>query len=234
VRDHYLFALGEVASKQIPAQLSVKPTQLGLDTSAEKCAAEMGVLAERAEATGNFLWIDMEDSAYVDRTLDLFETLRARHTKVGVCLQAYLYRTPKDLERLMPLKPAIRLVKGAYAEPATVAFRAKRDTDAQYVSLAESLLSAAAKGDAYPVFGTHDMNIVNRLVGRATSMQLGATHYEVHMLYGIRSADQRTLAERGTGVRCLISYGENWFPWYMRRLAERPANVWFVVKSAFA
>jgi len=234
VRDHYLLALGEVAAKTLPTQLSVKPTQLGLDTSAKQCAAEMGALAERAEATGNFLWIDMEDSSYVERTLDLFETLRAHHTKVGVCLQAYLFRTPKDLERLLPLKPAIRLVKGAYAEPASVAFRAKRDTDAQYVSLGESLLDASARGNAFPVFGTHDMNIVNRLVGRATSMQLDATHYEVHMLYGIRSADQRALAERGTGVRCLISYGDNWFPWYMRRLAERPANVWFVVKSAFA
>jgi len=234
VRDHYLLALGEVAAKTLPTQLSVKPTQLGLDTSAKQCAAEMGALAERAEATGNFLWIDMEDSSYVERTLDLFETLRAHHTKVGVCLQAYLFRTPKDLERLLPLKPAIRLVKGAYAEPASVAFRAKRDTDAQYVSLGESLLDASARGNAFPVFGTHDMNIVNRLVGRATSMQLDATQYEVHMLYGIRSSDQRALAERGTGVRCLISYGDNWFPWYMRRLAERPANVWFVVKSAFA
>lgn len=234
VRDHYLSALGEVSERKLPTHISVKPTQLGLDVSADRCAEEVSVLAERAEATGNFLWIDMEDSSYVDRTLDLYETVRARHQKVGVCLQAYLYRTPKDLERLMPLNPSIRLVKGAYAEPPRVAFKAKRDTDAQYVALAEALLDATANRKAYPVFGTHDMNIVNRLVGRASSMRLDATHYEVHMLYGIRAADQRALAERGTGVRCLISYGENWFPWYMRRLAERPANVWFVVKSAFA
>lgn len=234
VREHYVHALGEVASRQLPTQLSVKPTQMGLDTSAAKCAQEMSVIAERAEETGSFMWIDMEDSSYVDRTLDLFETLRARHNKVGICLQAYLYRTPRDLERLLPVKPAIRLVKGAYAEPAAVAFPAKRDTDAQYVSLGESLLTAAANRQAFPVFGTHDMHIVHRLVGRATSMQLTATHYEVHMLYGIRAADQRALAAKGTAVRCLISYGENWFPWYMRRLAERPANIWFVVKSAFA
>lgn len=234
VREHYLHALGEVAARQLPVQLSVKPTQLGLDSNPTTCAQEIGVLVERAEATGNFVWIDMEDSSYVDRTLDLFETLRGRYTRVGLCLQAYLYRTPKDLERLMPLKPAIRLVKGAYAESAAVAFPKKHDTDAQYVSLGESLLDASAGGNAFPVYGTHDMNIVHRLVGRATSMQLTGSQYEIHMLYGIRANDQRALAAKGIGVRCLISYGENWFPWYMRRLAERPANVWFVVKSAFA
>ena len=125
-------------------------------------------------------------------------------------------------------------MKGAYAEPASAAFPAKRDTDDQYVSLGEALLTAAASGGALPVYGTHDMNIVHRLVGRATSMQLDPARYEIHMLYGIRAADQRALAAKGVGVRCLISYGENWFPWYMRRLAERPANVWFVVRSAFA
>lgn len=234
VREHYLHALGDIATRQLPTQLSVKPTQLGLDTSPASCARDIGVLVERAAAAGNFVWIDMEDSSYVDRTLELYETLRSGHTNVGVCLQAYLYRTPKDLERLLPLKPAIRLVKGAYAEPASAAFPAKRDTDAQYVSLGEALLTAAASGGALPVYGTHDMNIVHRLVGRATSMQLDPARYEIHMLYGIRAADQRALAAKGVGVRCLISYGENWFPWYMRRLAERPANVWFVVRSAFA
>ncbi len=234
VREHYLHALGEIATRRLPTQLSVKPTQLGLDTSPAGCARDIGVLVERAAAAGNFVWIDMEDSSYVDRTLELYETLRSRHPNVGVCLQAYLYRTPKDLERLLPLKPAIRLVKGAYAEPASAAFPAKRDTDAQYVSLGEALLTAAASGGALPVYGTHDMNIVHRLVGRATSMQLDPARYEIHMLYGIRAADQRGLAAKGVGVRCLISYGENWFPWYMRRLAERPANVWFVVRSAFA
>jgi proline dehydrogenase len=234
VRDHYLGALDDIARRRLPTQLSVKPTQLGLDQSVESCAREMSILAERAAERGNFLWIDMEDSTYVDRTLDLFERVRAKHIGVGLCLQAYLYRTPKDVERLMPLKPAIRLVKGAYAEPAAVAFPAKRDTDAQYVSLGETLLDAAAGGNAFPVFGTHDMNIVHRMVGRATSHQLAADRYEVHMLYGIRSAEQRALAAKGIAVRCLISYGQNWFPWYMRRLAERPANVWFVVRSTFS
>jgi proline dehydrogenase len=234
VRDHYIAALDEIAARRLPTVLSVKPTQLGLDASVADCVRQVGLIAAAADERGSHIWIDMEDSSYVDRTLALYEELKARYPRTGLALQAYLYRTPKDLERLMPLKPVIRLVKGAYAEPATVAFPAKRDTDAQYVSLGETLLEASARGDAQAIFGTHDMNIVNRLVGRARSMNLTSRHYEVHMLYGIRSAEQRSLAASGVGVRCLISYGSNWFPWYMRRLAERPANVWFVVRSTFS
>ena len=234
VRDHYLSALGEIGSRQLSTVLSVKPTQLGLDGSVTECARQIGAIAEAAAERGSFIWIDMEDSSYVDKTLDVYEQLKATYPKTGLALQAYLFRSPQDLERLMPLKPVIRLVKGAYAEPPNVAFAAKRDTDAQYIALAERLLDAAKTGGALPIFGTHDMNIVNRLVGRARALQLAADQFEVHMLYGIRTAEQRSLTASGVGVRCLISYGNNWFPWYMRRLAERPANVWFVVKSAFA
>ncbi|MGQ0649732.1 MAG: proline dehydrogenase family protein [Gemmatimonadaceae bacterium] len=234
VRDHYVAALGDIGLRGLPTVLSIKPTQLGLDSSVSECLRQVGEIAAAADERGSFIWIDMEDSAYVDRTLDLYEQLKARYPRTGLALQAYLYRTPKDLERLMPLNPVIRLVKGAYAEPPSVAFPAKKDTDAQYVSLGETMLEASAKGGALPIFGTHDMTIVNRLVGRARSMQLTKERYEVHMLYGIRSAEQRNLAASGVGVRCLISYGANWFPWYMRRLAERPANVWFVVRSTFS
>jgi proline dehydrogenase len=233
VRTHYLEALGEVARRGLPTQVSIKPTQLGLDDSVEACVRQVSPIAAAANARGQMLWIDMEDSSYVDRTLDLYEQLKAQHEKVGLCLQSYLFRTPKDLERLLPIRPAIRLVKGAYAEPAEVAFPAKKDTDAQFVSLAERLLEAARSGDAFPVFGTHDMTIVRHLVDRATATGVAAGAFEVHMLYGIRAAEQRALASQGHAVRCLISYGSNWFPWYMRRLAERPANVWFVVRSAF-
>jgi proline dehydrogenase len=233
VRTHYLEALGEVARRGLPTQVSIKPTQLGLDDSVEACVRQVSPIAAAANARGQMLWIDMEDSSYVDRTLDLYEQLKAQHEKVGLCLQSYLFRTPKDLERLLPIRPAIRLVKGAYAEPAEVAFPAKKDTDAQFVSLAERLLEAARSGDAFPVFGTHDMTIVRQLVDRATATGVAAGAFEVHMLYGIRAAEQRALASQGHAVRCLISYGSNWFPWYMRRLAERPANVWFVVRSAF-
>ncbi|MCC6318550.1 MAG: proline dehydrogenase family protein [Gemmatimonadaceae bacterium] len=232
VRDHYIAALAAIAARGLPTVLSIKPTQLGLDTSVKECVRQVGAIAQAAAAHGTFIWIDMEDSSYVDRTLEVYEHIKSSHPGTGLALQAYLYRTPKDLERLLPLKPIIRLVKGAYAEPPQVAFPAKRDTDAAFVSLGETMLDASSRGEALPIFGTHDMNIVNRLVGRARSMQLTKDRFEVHMLYGIRSAEQRSLAASGVGVRCLISYGANWFPWYMRRLAERPANVWFVVKTA--
>jgi proline dehydrogenase len=131
----------------------------------------------------------------------------------------------------MPLKPTIRLVKGAYAEPATLAFPVKADVDAAYMRLASDLLMAAAKGESFPVFGTHDMVLIGRITTRAAELGVKDGGYEIHMLYGIRGADQRMLIADGRRVRCLISYGDAWFAWYMRRLAERPANVWFVVKS---
>lgn len=232
VRDHYVSALGDIAGRALPTVLSIKPTQLGLDASVKECVRQTGAIAQAAHDRGTFIWIDMEDSSYVDRTLELYEHLKPQYPRTGLAMQAYLFRTPKDIERLMPLKPVIRLVKGAYAEPPQVAFAAKRDTDAAYVTIGEQLLDASSRGEALPIFGTHDMNIVNRLVGRARSLQLAKDRFEVHMLYGIRTGEQRSLAANNVGVRCLISYGANWFPWYMRRLAERPANVWFVVKTA--
>ncbi|MEP7383319.1 MAG: proline dehydrogenase family protein [Gemmatimonadota bacterium] len=233
VRDHYLSALDEIARRGLPTQLSVKPTQLGLDLSVEECMRQVAPIAARSAQHGALLWIDMEDSSYVERTLQLYEQLKAVHDQVGLCLQSYLFRTPKDLERVLAVKPAIRLVKGAYAEAADVAFPVKQDTDNAYVALGERLLEAARDGGAFPVFGTHDMSIVQRLIKRAEEIGVPPGQFEVHMLYGIRSAEQRALAQQGHSVRCLVSYGNNWFPWYMRRLAERPANIWFVVRSAF-
>jgi proline dehydrogenase len=174
VRDHYISTIAEIQRRQLPTQLSVKPTQLGLDASVDECVRQLRPIAAASEAQGQILWIDMEDSSYVDRTLELFEKLKGHHERVGLCLQSYLHRTPKDLERLLPLKPAIRMVKGAYAEPPDVAFADKRDTDAQYVALSETLLEAARNGGAFPVFGTHDMAIVNRLVAKGTSLGLSS------------------------------------------------------------
>jgi len=231
VREHYLGVLDAIGTRGLPAEVSVKPTQLGLDLSAEACLANIDVLAARANAAGSTLWIDMEDSSYVDRTLELYRKLRAKHQRLGVCLQAYLRRTPADLAVLLPLKPAIRLVKGAYAERPEVAFPAKADVDAAYHKLGVDLLTAAAKGGAFVVFGTHDLVLLGRLTTKAAELGVKDGAYEIHMLYGIRAAEQRTLARDGRKVRCLISYGSAWFAWYMRRLAERPANVWFVVRS---
>ena len=229
VRDHYLRVIEEIRRRQVPAEISVKLTHLGLDLNPKACLQDLLALAARAGAAGSFLWIDMEESRYVDATLELFQAVRAAHASVGVCLQAYLRRTPADLEALLPLAPAIRLVKGAYNESPDVALPKKRDVDA---ALAGRLLERAARGEARAVFGTHDLGLIARLRERALGLgaAAGGGAYEVHMLYGIRTADQRALRNEGVPVRVLISYGTHWFPWYMRRLAERPANVWFVVR----
>ena len=233
VRDHYLGAYDDIQRAGLPAVVSVKLTQLGLDHSFDTCLKHTQALAAKAAATGNQLWIDMEDSSYVDRTLTIYRRLKEQYDPVGLCLQSYLRRTPQDLEALLPIRPWIRLVKGAYAEPPQIAYPAKKDVDQQYFSLSERLLSAAAEENVFAVFGTHDMDLVRQVVTRAARLNVAPGGYEIHMLYGIRSAEQRALASEGRVVRCLISYGNQWFPWYMRRLAERPANAWFVVKSVF-
>ena len=230
VRDHYLTLLGAVQARGIPAHISVKLTHLGLDVDIETCFESLRALATRAAQAGSMVWLDMEEAMYVDATLDLYRRLRNDQLRVGLCLQAYLRRTPADLEALLPSAPAIRLVKGAYQETGDVAFPAKRDTDAAFLHLAQRLLDHAPAG-ALPVMGTHDLRLIGRIGEYANALALPPGAYEVHMLYGIRSAAQRDLAGSGTHVRVLISYGSNWFPWYMRRIAERPANMWFVVKN---
>jgi proline dehydrogenase len=188
-------------------------------------------LAARADQARSFLWIDMEESRYADATLEVYARAKGEWPNVGVCLQAYLHRTAKDLEKLLPLAPAIRLVKGAYNEPAEIAFSKKSDVDENYRQLANRLLAEASRQRARPVFGTHDIGIVESIRKAAVGQRVDATAYEFHMLYGIRAAEQRSLASMGARVRVLISYGSAWFAWYMRRLAERPANVWFVLRN---
>jgi proline dehydrogenase len=234
VRDHYLAAFDEIKRTGLPVVISIKPTQLGLDLSFDVCLAHVEVLAQRAAETGSQLCIDMEDSSYVDRTLDLYRRVKKKYAPVAICVQSYLRRTAQDVESLMEVKPIIRIVKGAYAEPPHIAFQAKKDVDLSFVTIGERLLEAATRGEATPIFGTHDLTIVQHMLTRATQLKLPRGACEVHMLYGIRSAEQRRLAAEGHAVRCLISYGEKWFPWYMRRLAERPANLLFVAKSMFS
>ena len=230
VRRHYATVIDAIQARGLPAQLSVKLTHLGLDVDRERCADSVLALCAHAGAAGAMLWIDMEESHYVDPTLDLYRRARAEHTNIGVCLQSYLRRTPADLESLLAAGASVRLVKGAYREPPSIAYPRKADTDAAFHALGVRMLEAAAP-DRPQVFGTHDLALVERLRSHAASARLAADAWEVHMLYGIRSADQRALAAGGVRVRVLISYGTHWFPWYVRRLAERPANVWFVVRS---
>ena len=178
------------------------------------------------------VWIDMERSGRVDATLDIFKSVLAKHRDVGLCLQSYLHRTRGDLEALLPLDPSIRLVKGAYDEPASVAYPQKTDVDQNFVRLTGMLLRARASGGkGRPVIGTHDPRMVGEATRLAYELNLKKGSYEFAMLYGIDRAQQGRLARGGHAMRVLLSYGSGWFPWYMRRLAERPANVFFVLKQ---
>lgn len=234
VTRHYLTLLDRVQASGLDAQISIKPTQLGLDLDRALCQANLERLVDRAAALGNFLWIDMESSPYVDPTLALFRAARARSSQVGIALQAYLRRTVADVETLLPLGCAIRLVKGAYLEPPAVAFPKKSDVDENFYALCCRLLAPPARAQGTLLhIGTHDEALVGRLERFIDDNQVPRDTYEFAMLYGIQRPLQRRLARAGRRLRVLISYGEYWFPWYMRRLAERPANIMFVAKNVF-
>ena len=234
VTQHYLDVLDRVATSGLDAHISIKPTQLGLDLDRALCERNLDRLIERAEARNNFVWIDMESSPYVDPTLALYRRARSRTARVGIALQAYLYRTEKDVESLIPLGAAIRIVKGAYLEPPEVAFPKKSDVDANYFTLCSRLLSPdARKPGSLLHIATHDIPLADRLAAYIADHSVPSSAYEFAMLYGIQRGQQARLAREGRRLRVLISYGEYWFPWYMRRLAERPANMWFVVRTMF-
>lgn len=234
VARHYLDGIDRIQTLNLACEPSIKLTQLGLDIDRELAYGHLRDLAARAHAAGNFLWIDMEQSHYVDLTLDLTRRLSAEFPRVGVCLQAYLFRTREDLVELTGRGIGIRLVKGAYNEPPEVAFPKKSDVDANYYALAQVMLDAGSRASgARAVFGTHDVQLIDTIRRHAAATGVKPAEYEFHMLYGIQKAAQLRLAHDGASVRVLIAYGAYWFPWYMRRLAERPANVWFVAKSLF-
>jgi proline dehydrogenase len=235
VTQHYLEVLTRIQAAGLDCPISVKLTQLGLDIDKEKTFQNVRALAARAQTLGNSVWIDMEQHGYVDATLDLYRRVLAEYPNVGVCLQAYLYRTPKDLASLIPLGGGVRLVKGAYREPADVAYPKKADVDHAYVTLARQMISPEARAAGFlAVFGTHDQKILAGLREHAAATNVPKQSFEFALLFGIQRAEQLSLAKAGYKIRCLISYGDYWFPWYMRRLAERPANVLFVAKSMFS
>jgi proline dehydrogenase len=235
VADHYIHVMDMVAERGLDAQISIKPTQLAYDQDKEMCFRHLTRLLDHAKLRNNIIWIDMESSEYVDGTIELFRRGRAHSDRIGLALQAYLYRTEKDVEALLPLGCSIRLVKGAYLEPPDVAFPAKKDVDENFFTLAARMLQsdALASGTMLHI-GTHDMTLVERLRAVMRERAVPKDRYEFAMLFGIQRAAQQQLVSEGESLRVLISYGEYWFPWYMRRLAERPANVWFVVKNMFS
>ncbi len=233
VTTHYLDVIDRLAATGLDTHPSVKLTQLGLDLGVDACERNLRELVSRAEARSRIVWIDMESSMYVDPTIDLFRCVRGRSAAVGLCLQAYLRRTPADLEALLPLAPAIRLVKGAYREEASVALPRKVDVDEQFFALASRLLEPGLPAGTFLGIGTHDARLVRRLQAVIAARAVAPSSYEFAMLYGIQRPLQARLVEERAPLRVLISYGEYWFPWYMRRLAERPANVLFVAKGLF-
>ncbi|MFW5951497.1 MAG: proline dehydrogenase family protein [Gemmatimonadota bacterium] len=234
VAQHYGHTLDRIAAGGLDAEISVKPTHLGLDLGPHVARENLERVVQKADELDVMVWVDMEESAKVDATLDLVRSVRRTSDRVGVCLQAYLHRTPDDLRTLMDPPTRVRLVKGAYREAPDAAIQKKKDVDQRFHELAARMLKdrdyVAA---AVPVFGTHDDRLVERVRESARQYGLAPGQLEFHMLYGIRVELQEWLAAVGASVRVLISYGEHWYPWYMRRLAERPANLWFAARQLF-
>jgi proline dehydrogenase len=228
-RDAYLRTLSAIHEKGIQGNVSLKLSQFGIDLSASECRANVGQLVEQAAALNGFVRVDMESSDYTERTLDLVCDLHAKYHTVGTVIQAYLYRSKKDIEMLNQRGIRVRLCKGAYLEPASVAFPQKAQVDANYVELMQLLLD---KGN-YPAIATHDEKMIEATKSYAASRNIAREAFEFQMLYGIRRDLQRQLAREGFRVRVYVPFGQAWYPYYMRRLAERPANVLFILRNMF-
>jgi proline dehydrogenase len=233
VAEHYVEVLQRIGEKGLQAEISVKLTQLGLDLSPDLCFEHLKTIIQSAQRD-SIVWVDMEASNYVDATLDLYRRALAAHPNVGICLQAYLHRTKEDLATLLPLRPSIRLVKGAYNEPAEIAFPVKTDVDDNYIELGKQMLRAKKENCCIrAAFGTHDVALIRRLADLASAEGFAKKDFEVQMLYGIQRTEQERLANDGCTCIVLVAYGTYWYPWFVRRLAERPANLWFMVRNVF-
>jgi proline dehydrogenase len=228
-RDVYLSALSALNDAGIEGNVSLKLTQFGLDFSYDQCRANVEQLVRRADSLNGFVRVDMESSAYTQRTIDLVADLHVRYRAVGVVIQACLYRSRDDIEELCARAIRVRLCKGAYLEPASVAFPRKSDVDRNFVDLMKLLLSRGA----YPAIATHDENIIRQTEAYAAERGIPRDAFEFQMLYGIRRDLQRRLASEGYRLRLYVPFGMAWYPYYMRRLAERPANVLFIARNLF-
>ena len=228
-REMYLGIFDRIAQEKLDANVSVKLTQLGLDFGADFCLEQMLPIVKHAEALGNFVRIDMEGSAYTDRTIGIARELRRRSPAVGTVIQAYLYRSEQDIRALVAEGCRIRLCKGAYLEPAEIAFQEKREVDANFVKLMELLLPSGV----YHAIATHDPRMIAATEEFAARQGIAKDQFEFQMLYGIRPDLQRRLIRDGYRMRVYIPYGRDWFPYFMRRLAERPANLVFFVRNLF-
>lgn len=239
-RDEYLRAIDEIDQAGVRANVSVKLTQFGLDIDKDFCLDNVRQLVARAAELGNFVRIDMEDSAHTDITLEVVYALRKEFDNVGVVLQSYLYRTEADQAALTAAGVPIRLCKGAYQEPSEVAHPDKAEVDLSYIRLARQLMDASAalppadpsgRRPALAALATHDVAMIHAAKRHAERLGIPRDRFEFQMLYGIRRDLQEQLAADGYAVRAYVPYGTHWYPYFMRRLAERPANVWFIASN---
>jgi len=226
--ESYLEILRQLAARKIQGSTSIKPTQLGLDFSPALCQELTERIVREAAALNNFVEIDMEASAYTEATMVLFEAVRRKHSNVGLAVQSYLYRTEKDLQRLRPLRPKIRLVKGAYLEPASIAFPRKRQVDENYRKLLKCLFS---DNGFTPAIATHDPALIEEAKQVVRQRGIGTDRWEFQMILGVQRDLQVQLAREGYCMRVYIPFGSHWLPYFLRRLAERPANLFFILRS---
>jgi proline dehydrogenase len=228
-RDSYVQALDRIEERKLPSTVSIKLTQFGLDLSPEACLQNVRQLAAKAKAGGSRVEIDMESSVYTDRTLDVVTRISEEFGCTRAVIQAYLFRSASDVERLNSLGVPVRLCKGAYDEPASVAFAEKREVDRNYLTLMKTLLD---KG-TYPGIATHDEQIMGEAFRYARERRMAPDRFEFQMLYGIRRDLQRRIIDLGYRLRLYVPYGTAWYPYFMRRLAERPANALFLLRNLF-
>jgi len=228
-RASYTEALDRIAAEGVEGNVSLKLTHLGLDLGGEFCAEQLRMVTSRANELGNFVRVDMESSAYTDRTLRMVKQSRAETSAVGTVIQAYLYRSEEDIRDLLGIGCRIRLVKGAYKEPSRIAFPNKKDVDANFIKLMKILISS----ETYNALATHDPKMIDAATQFAAEQNISKDKFEFQMLYGIRTDLQSSLVRQGYRVRVYIPFGQDWFPYFMRRLAERPANLIFFAKNFF-
>jgi len=228
-RDAYLQALNEIAARDLPTTIALKLTALGLDISESAAIEHLRVLAQRAKSIGRYVEVDMEDTRYTETTIRIVEMIGRETGAIRVAIQVYLFRTPADIDRLNRAGVMVRLCKGAYIEPPTLAMAKKRDVDAAFIVLAKKLLDEGT----YPALATHDEAMIDPLLAYIRERKIAPERFEFEMLHGVRRDLQRKLAENKYRVRVYVPYGAQWYRYFVRRLAERPANVWFLIKNLF-
>ncbi len=233
VTEHYIDALKKISEHNVPAEISLKLTQIGFDISIDAAKTNFERIVISAQNTNNFVWIDMEQSSYTEKTIEFYKSFRKDFSNIGVCLQAYLKRTQDDINDLLQISSNIRLVKGAYMESPEIAFSQKHLVDINYFEIAKTLLNYNKTKNSRVAFATHDLNLISKIKKYTEANEISRNKFEFQMLYGIKPSEQIKIAKEGYKIRVLISYGSEWYSWYVRRLAERPANMWFVLKNMF-